>query len=316
MRTAADRKEVLHLFEQIFGVKPCINPFPRVQLNSVNVVAGNTVIKKKNEHLSKFSKTKLKILPSIRLNLEAAATCVKHQWLCILVGPSSSGKTSLIRTLAELTGSVLHELNLSAATDISELLGCFEQYSIFRNLRVVASQIEQFVNDYSRLRLDCSMNVSSSVNRDLLSKWHDYSSILDSEGTSNSATIVHEDNWNGIGRSFTLLAEIVEQLKQEIKGSGLLLSWADEELDRVLSTISKLQEVHCRVAFSAKFEWVTGSLVKAIENGDWIVLEDANLCNPTVCPILFTIFFGYMVEYFGSMNEFIYIYVCMYLANN
>jgi len=28
---------------------------------------------------------------------------------------------------------------------------------------------------------------------------------------------------------------------------------------------------------------VTGLLIKAIENGEWIVLENANLCNPTVC---------------------------------
>ena len=30
------------------------------------------------------------------------------------------------------------------------------------------------------------------------------------------------------------------------------------------------------------FEWIDSILVKAMENGDWVVLTDANLCNPSV----------------------------------
>ena len=31
-----------------------------------------------------------------------------------------------------------------------------------------------------------------------------------------------------------------------------------------------------------RFEWVDGALTKAIEEGSWVVLDNANLCNPTV----------------------------------
>ena len=30
------------------------------------------------------------------------------------------------------------------------------------------------------------------------------------------------------------------------------------------------------------FEWIDSVLVKAMENGEWVVLTDANLCNPSV----------------------------------
>ena len=30
------------------------------------------------------------------------------------------------------------------------------------------------------------------------------------------------------------------------------------------------------------FEWVDGALVEAMEKGDWLLLDHANLCNPTV----------------------------------
>lgn len=31
-----------------------------------------------------------------------------------------------------------------------------------------------------------------------------------------------------------------------------------------------------------KFEWVDGALLKAIESGEWVVIDNANFCNPTV----------------------------------
>ncbi|KAL0354500.1 UNVERIFIED_CONTAM: Midasin [Sesamum radiatum] len=46
--------------------------------------------------------------------------------------------------------------------------------------------------------------------------------------------------------------------------------------------IRKLEHDCQKRRHSVKFEWVTGLLIKAIENGEWIVLENANLCNPTV----------------------------------
>ena len=48
-------------------------------------------------------------------------------WMCILVGGSGSGKTSLARLLAGLAGRRLHEYALTSGTDTSELLGGFEQ---------------------------------------------------------------------------------------------------------------------------------------------------------------------------------------------
>jgi midasin len=33
---------------------------------------------------------------------------------------------------------------------------------------------------------------------------------------------------------------------------------------------------------AGQFEWVDGGLLKAVEHGDWVVLENANFCNPTV----------------------------------
>ncbi|KAI4324806.1 hypothetical protein MLD38_030260 [Melastoma candidum] len=279
MRTAIDCREVIRLYEQIFQVKLCINPFPRVHLDSRHLIVGNTAIERNCLNASILPKTELKILPGIRQNLEAVANCVKHQWLCILVGPSSSCKTSLIRVLAHLSGNVLNELNLSSATDTSELLGCFEQYSILRNLRSIAAQVEQYVNKYCNLQLGYS--VQADGKKKLISRWHEFVAVTAVCDLAGHASL-NMGNVKPISSSFGILVDIIEELKVVSKQNMLLLSGKVDYLDDMIGEIQKLEELHLKTPFPARFEWVTGLFLKAIENGEWIVLENANLCNPTV----------------------------------
>ncbi|XVF74359.1 hypothetical protein PTKIN_Ptkin13bG0104300 [Pterospermum kingtungense] len=279
MRTAADRRQVMQLYEQIFGVKLYINPYPRVQLNSDYMIVGSVAIKRNFSRPSgNFSQ--VNVLPSVRCNLEAAAHCVQQGWLCILIGPPSSGKTSLIRLLAQLTGNVLHELNLSSATDISELLGCFEQYNALRNFRSVVAQVGRLVNEYSNLVMETSMETFLSERKDLIARWLTFLSNVNTD-LMPSSSLMCPETWNGICKSLPSLIEIIEQLKSDLEKNVLSVPWASGDLDRTMKTILKLQD-HKRRPYSVKFEWVTGLLIKAIENGEWIVLENANLCNPTV----------------------------------
>ncbi|KAF8388344.1 hypothetical protein HHK36_027010 [Tetracentron sinense] len=282
MRTAADRKEVLQLYEEVFGVKPYINPYPRVQVNPRYLIVGNTAIERNHFQPSQISRSQLKILPGIRHVLEAVVHCVRHQWLCILVGPSSSGKSSSIRLLAELTGNVINELNLSSATDISELLGCFEQYNGFRNFRFVIAQVERYINEYCSIQLESSMDIFLIERKDLISRWLAFLSCINCSSIESSACN-YSESWKSCSlSSLDLLAKIIEQLKFDLEKYQLSLSWSHKDLDKMLKTILNLREDYRRRPFPEKFEWVTGLLINAIESGEWIVLENANLCNPTV----------------------------------
>lgn len=59
--------------------------------------------------------------------LESLMKCVEMGWMAILVGPTGSGKTSLVRLLALLTGRRLRVMAMNSAMDTTELLGGFEQ---------------------------------------------------------------------------------------------------------------------------------------------------------------------------------------------
>lgn len=273
MRTATDRNEVLSIYKAIFDKNPSINLYPRVQLNPGYLVVGTAAIKR-NLTQSNISGEQLKILPEIRQNLEAVAHCVQNKWMCILVGPSSSGKTSVIRILAQLTGFPLNELNLSSATDSSDLLGCFEQYNVFRNFRLVVTRVQHLVDEYNSLLSQSSQEALLSNRSGLVSSWLSYLYKIDSSLLESPSTLLNNSD------TLSKLTEIVEYLKQVVEEGILPVSWSNEYLDQIMKTILKLQ-IHKKKQ-STKFEWVTGMLIKAIENGEWVVLENANICNPTV----------------------------------
>ncbi|CAA2972808.1 midasin isoform X1 [Olea europaea subsp. europaea] len=281
MRTPSDRREVMKLYEQVFGLKSFINPQPRVQLNPCYLTIGNISIERNRYQPSGVFYNELKILPSIRNSLEAVTQCVKHNWLCILVGPPSAGKTSLIRLLAQVTGNVLNELNLSSATDISELLGCFEQHNAFRDFRLAIARVESYINEYCSLQLESSLEVFFR-RKDLITRWLAFLSNIEYGPSAGSMATDSENQRMRYFESIPMLVEIIEILSSDQEIYRLCVSWSQKNLESTLNKIKKLEEDYRRRRYSVKFEWVTGLLIKAIENGEWIVLENANLCNPTV----------------------------------
>lgn len=279
MRTPSDRQRVIELYKKVFELKPYINLYPRLQLSPEYLTIGSTCISRNHSQSYKLTKSELHIIPGSRNSMEAVARCVRHQWLCILVGPPSSGKTSLLRSLAQLTGRVLNELNLSSATDISELLGCFEQYNAFRNYRLAIGRVESYITEYSSLHLE-PLTEAYIRRKDLIAQWLTFLSSNDFGVSSSFTTYV--DNWTTKSlTSVRLFVEIVEGLCSNLEKDMLTVSWSSKDLDMILKTTNKL--THDKGGrYPAKFEWVTGILIRAIENGEWIVLKNANLCNPTV----------------------------------
>lgn len=68
-----------------------------------------------------------KLLPSQASILEHLATCVRMNWISLIVGESKIGKSSVVKNLAALTGNELKIMRLTSETDASELIGSFEQ---------------------------------------------------------------------------------------------------------------------------------------------------------------------------------------------
>ena len=69
--------------------------------------------------------------------------------MAVVSGGASSGKSSLVRLASRLAGRALTEVALSAATDTTELLGCFEQSEPSRLLHAALRAVGEMSADAS-----------------------------------------------------------------------------------------------------------------------------------------------------------------------
>lgn len=179
--------------------------------------------------------------------VESVMLCVQNNWPCLLVGPSGCGKTALIFRLASLTGAEITHLPLNSDMDNTDLVGGYEQIDTQREARSVVQKLRQI----TRRNIVKQLVSASFIDGDLISleqklqaKSHDLPGILD----------------------------LIRKLTKTHSISGL--SDIADECQIVLERSNEDNR--------ARFEWVDGILVKALRQGQWLVLDNANLCSPSV----------------------------------
>ncbi|CCG84812.1 protein of unknown function [Taphrina deformans PYCC 5710] len=183
------------------------------------------------------------VLGAHRAAMEAILLCVDKAWPCILVGQSGSGKTVLLESIAQLLGHRLHTISINNDMDASDLLGGFEQRDATRHVAQVCKQIEQFCKD--------------TIGHNLLSDSHEP------------------------------LVDLICRIRTETQDEALLhtahtvLSDFQPDTSAILSDLVKIQ-AEINQPSLGQFQWSDGSLVRAVTDGEWLVLDNANLCNPSV----------------------------------
>lgn len=185
-------------------------------------------------------------------------------WLAILTGSRGSGKTTLVRQLASLTGHVLHEFSMNAEVDTLELLGSFEQAERYRELGRIATET------LTLLRRSLPLYLASPTAPSLHAVLTELDSVL---------------------ASFNLALPGMD-LSQASKAilRGLELVTAVELSDEATLLREQFVVASSTSPTSARFEWIDGPLVQSMKRGDWLLLEDANLCSPSVLDRLNSLF--------------------------
>ena len=177
---------------------------------------------------------------------ESVMLCIEQNWPTLLVGPSGSGKSNLVLQLASITGADVVELCLNPDIDTTDLLGGFEQLDPARGLTSFASRLRK----YTQLVIAQKLASGFAVDNDLLT--------LES----------------GLGGLINV-ANILPSLH------SLAQTHTSSEYPSFLTECQALAE-HMPVKDRARFEWVDATLVRALEQGKWLVLDNANLCNPSI----------------------------------
>ncbi|CCK71283.1 AAA family ATPase midasin KNAG_0G02250 [Huiozyma naganishii CBS 8797] len=250
-RTKDDKQKAQVIIENVFGSFSRASNLYRITPQYVQV---NSAIAVRNPA---FHYPTLKNLQPLECNMEfyeSAIRCINNNWPLILVGPANSGKTELVRFLSSILGTEVCVFSMNSDLDSMDILGGYEQVDMNRKIWNVIKPLKRTVRKLLSINLGLTDDNSSA----LLAGFDLLHFICD--GSTGKA-------------EFTTLWKKFKNFQSYLPDNADLLKIADdfESLDVVLRKPE-------RVAF----EWFDGILLKAIENGDWLVLDNANLCSPSV----------------------------------
>lgn len=244
----------------------------RLAVSESEVSIGRTVLmrQRRGETSQILRSATLEPLKGLVPTLESIMKAVAVGWMVLLVGPSGSGKTSLIRMLATMTGNKLSEFGLNTSVDTMELVGGFEQVDVRRHLQRIAADVSAIVDNMEdvgiRLQRDSKWLGDLQVVRIALRNIGQVTSSRDGMQTS-----CNSDSSSSELRS---LIDRIVALENAIGGES------SSHLQRALQDLATLDKLKDQPA--GAFEWTDGTLVQAVEKGHWLLLDNANLCSPSV----------------------------------
>ncbi|XXG96732.1 hypothetical protein Hte_003023 [Hypoxylon texense] len=273
-RTERDRLEVDRLFTEAFGTTPKPHQlFHNISSSSAQV---GLALVERNE-LVQPSRFPSMGITSRLTEIESLLICINQNIPCILVGSSGSGKSMLLQHIAALKGKSLVTFPMNADIDTMDLVGGFEQSDPLREVNTALKQFEEVLQ--------------ASIMTALV----------------NGA--------KGIPDSAVDLLSILDFVKDPIEERHSILSCIDtlqnevpidSPLVSMLLNMRMLLERPTGIS-NPRFEWLDGIIVRALQKGDWLVLDNANLCSASVLDRLNSLLEpdGYLVinEHCGPNGE-------------
>lgn len=251
-RTEKDKQNATTLFESIFGPLEKKDPYYSLQSNFVQC---QNAIVTRNELVQYQSDTKISNLQSNVPILETIFRCIQQSYPLILVGPSGSGKSALIKFAADIVGSKVYEFSMNSDVDSMDILGGYEQADYARSFSKHSSSITEILLKLIAVNVQLSSDESFSVIQ-----------------ISTKIIKTLQDSCLSINNIKFVLSDL-ETLNQIIQNS---------QLSQIIEELSALSDAISSGEISINFEWFDGLLVEAVEKGYWLILDNANLCSPSV----------------------------------
>ncbi|KAG9189260.1 hypothetical protein G6011_06128 [Alternaria panax] len=177
-------------------------------------------------------------------SMEALLVSVKQNWPVIIVGPPGSGKTAMISQLAGYVGTDLITFSMNADVDAMDLVGGYEQLDPTREVHRCLEQAEEMVR-----RHVATSTKPSAVHLQLLERLQ-----TDSFTRDNGSAVQFLESLAGLSLE---ASELAHKLHSSLQASN-------QQID------------------GARFQWVDGILIRSLEQGKWLVLDNANLCSSAV----------------------------------
>ncbi|EKX73409.1 ATPase family member protein [Theileria equi strain WA] len=174
--------------------------------------------------------------------LNSLAHSVKLYTPILVTGPSQSGKVSTIRKFAQINGKTLVEIPIFPSSDLTDIIGCFEQTSR-----------TSICNDAKR----CMENILDIlVPKHIESNPQIIKTLVETESVDKFLGILSSsDDLIPMDSDEFVIAEKLRTLNNSLENS-------------------KLE--------AGNFKWVDSPLIRAIERGEWVLLRRIQDANPAI----------------------------------
>jgi midasin len=188
--------------------------------------------------------------------LERIAVAVSMGEPVLCVGETGVGKTAAIQYLAQQLGHELVVLNLNQQSDSSDLMGSFRPLE----MRLVCAPVKRQFDDLFGRSFSRSKNAAflAQVQASFdAGEWKRFLALL------RQATKLE-------------LEEAPSAAKKQRKVPAVSLR---QEWGELAAQVARLSEQHRRIKQSFAFAFVEGSLVEAVRQGRWVLLDEVNLAS-------------------------------------
>ncbi|XP_065176268.1 midasin-like [Sycon ciliatum] len=279
MRHPTDRMQVLKLYVETFNYAKETSLFHLggcILMSPSRIQLGQVILPRSEERPPPCSYT---FNHEDNSALEALATSLQMGWMTILVGPSSSRRSAVIRTLAYCCGLKLVEMPVNSAMDTTELLGGFEQVDNVKKWLELITDVEHFAQECIREALSYSafLNTAREVWANLSPTCTEIDKLY-TELTCLKAMNHQELTPEHFQQCHFVLYCISSMLKAAgMGGVHAAITVLKEKLDSLASVLSSTTTMD-----AGCFKWVDSLLVTAARQGHWILLDNANFCSPSV----------------------------------
>ena len=147
MRTSEDRAGMARTYHEVFTDTADalrLQMYPAVSITTTTVRIGDATLTRVTDAPAPVTSAH-PLLRAQSATLAHLIACVQMAYPVLLVGGGSSGKSTLVHTLAALAGRELAVLQVNESMDSSDLLGCFEQMDLSRARKELLRAVEECV---------------------------------------------------------------------------------------------------------------------------------------------------------------------------